>query len=570
MHALGSVLRWMKESRDRDWYDLLYCLSLFLSGDYERMEKYTAAKGRLSLAIWKDRSEYEIPWFPEIMPSIGEKGLQNHGLVNSRINVQGMNLSPVVEFRHHDPVIRELASAHIEDLWDSQHWGQEMYQCGMEVEAFGISGLEGGISDGRPNWRFCSTLNTMMDRSKRSPRDWRWVCSRKFLTPEEAQAQYDLTDEEVKRVTVQTSAYEQERRNYDSVSMETVPEWMWRSKEGLIVFLGRVAGTDDPASIGLVYGKNGEWDRVDLSRLDKPIGPNPLGMVNHAFWVDSWSPMKARPTGKSETTIRLASMLNEVEKFIVETARNGIPLTALDGSRITRELKDAIKDGVGVEGLNKIIVTNGGSIKDILHRTDPVQIAETWVYLRVMLKEEINAATGVQDMQRGQALGGERRTRFEVQQLTDQSGVQARHLKDTFARCLEDVVRKTRAMSAIGEDAPRKLQLETQGEVDLGVYPIGEFTKMDIPFQVNHAQLAFKTPDQIKDEAILEFQTLHMPFIQLQVMDPKKSMNRILKQFGIRDPERELGYSAQEMAAMAQQAAMQAQAAPQPQEAMAA
>jgi hypothetical protein len=537
---LGSVLRQMRESRDREWYDMLYSLCLFLAGDYAAQSRFYRELS--SGVVWTERSEYEIPWYPEIMPGLGETGLQNHGLVNSRINVQGINLAPALEFLHEDPVIRELAAAHIADLWESQDWSQEFYQAGMEVEAFGIGGAEGGVTDGLPNWRFVSVLNTMMDRSKRSPRDWKWVASRKFLTPEEALELYaDALDEkDVEDCTVLFSPYSREQ-SAGRAEAATVPEWTWRSAEGMIVFLGRVADSEDQCR-ALVFGDDGRYRRFPLDgNLGREIGPNPYGFVNHAFWVDSWAPGKLRPTGKSETTVRLAAMLNEVEKFIVETARNGVPITAVDGSRLTRSLKTELQEAKGVDGISKLVVTSGGSIRDILTRTPPMDLAQSWLYLRAMLKEEINAATGVQDMQRGQALSGERRTKFEIESLNDAAGVQARHLKASFARFVEDVVRKTRAMSAQFEDKPRKLFLETQGTVDLSVFPIRKFSAMDLPFSVNQNALAYKSADARKDDMILELQTVHMPFIQMGVMDPRKSMARVLREFGVKDPLREMG-----------------------------
>jgi hypothetical protein len=77
---------------------------------------------------------------------------------------------------------------------------------------------------------------------------------------------------------------------------------------------------------------------------------------------------------------------------------------------------------------------------------------------------------------------------------------------------------------------------------------------MDLPFSVNQNALAYKSSDARKDDMILELQTVHMPFIQMGVMDPRKSMARVLREFGVKDPLREMGVAEEDAPRPAEEA----------------
>jgi hypothetical protein len=277
--------------------------------------------------------------------------------------------------------------------------------------------------------------------------------------------------------------------------------------------------------------------------------------LNGACWIDSWAPGIHRPVSKLETTMRLAAMLNEVEKFMIHVLREGVTRTGINMDLVDDpKLKEAITGCTSVEKLQKLIPVNG-SVTDLLSRLPAIELPQVCVYLRAMLKEEINASTGVQDMQRGQALGGERRTKEEVVRFMDASGVQARHLRASFARFLTWAVHVTRVIAAQFDTAETTLHLSTYGPVKTSEVPVSQMLSMDLPVQVNPYSLVFKTEEERRQEAANEFVALHQPYIALGAIDPVKSMVTTMKKFGYKDPLAELGFSPQQQAEMAAAAA---------------
>lgn len=556
MEKLSSVYRWIKESIDRDIYDLWYTLQLYMAGDYEAMRELMDSRDSTFWGnhMWQSGTAYELPVYGYMRPGLGDAGLQNHGLVNARINVQGINMTPAIEFLSDEPAEAEWNKAYIHDLWEIGRWRHQLERMGMDVETYGLGALVLGIENDRPQISHISMLDVIVDMSKPTPRDWGWVCYRKFLSEEEVRELYgEVVDDKELEMLRKPIGTAREGTSYDTKAgvRETIAEWSYYSPTGHVVFLGGI-GPDNPESIILKLDMEDGYVRVK-NGPDAEVGPNPFGIIPMAFWVDFWAPGHKMPKGKSETTVWLSGMLAEVEKFIIETARNGVPITGVDGTKLTTELQQELKLCRSVEGLRRIIVTTRGGIKDLLTRMEPAELGQTWILLRSLLKEELNAATGVQDMQRGQALAGERRTKFEVESLNDQAGVQARHMRATFADLVEDLTIRVRILGREFDTAERMLRLETFGKQPC--QPLARsFLAEDLPIHVDQEKLQFKSPDRIRDEIILEFQTLHQFYIQRGVMDAQKSMQRVMSKFGIKDPLKELGVDQAQLMAMAMQA----------------
>jgi hypothetical protein len=541
---LSVIRRWLKESIDYDWYDRLFALQLFMSGDKDTIDR--AQKGKVLARPISDKNSGELPNYTEILPLLGEVGTQNHGLVNARINVQGLTMEPELVFEHQDPIVRQVNQAFIRDRWVSQRWDEELFIGGLEVECNGMSGFHCGIDDGRVNWKHVPILDTLFDRSHKSPSQWAWVCVRDRLTPEECEQIYGsaLTDDDVKTLTQDEKTQEGESsgsgtgRNVQPIRQ--IVEWTYYDKDDHVVFLGSINGA---TSIPLKLSKDGKYRKI--TGTTPTAGPNPYGLVPHAWWVDSWAPSVRRPVAKFETTMRLASFLNEVERYMVNTLREGVPITAIDLTAVSDpDTIEQIKKARSSHDLSRLLVMDG-NVREALHRTDPAELPEICLHLRGILKEEINASTGVGDMQRGQALGGERKTRLEIQTLEDQSGVQARHFKRRFAHCVEDMVGVTRAIAAQFDTKRCLLNLDDFNAVDTASIPLRPFLVEYMPVHVVPDSIGFKTDDDRKQDALAEFTQLHIPYINLGVMDPLKSLTRILKKWGLKDPMGELAKVAQ-------------------------
>ncbi|GEM_PF-6265557 len=561
---LGTIKRWIKESTDLDHYDLMFALQLFMAGDKRTIDG--AMRGRiLSDATYHGaRVGGELPDYGEIMPGIGQIGTMNHAEVNAKINVAGLSMDPEFVFAHPDPLIRAVNAAYVRDLWVSQGWDSPIYMAGIEMECNGMGSVHWGVSDGgRPNIRHSPNLDTLYDRSKREPGRWEWVCVRNRLSPEEAEQIYGdaLTDLEIKNLTEDEPDFngDAERRR---TGRKMVYEWSWYSRDEHVVWLGGIHGQD---KIPLKLNSRNEY--VKCGQADSPnadeweAGPNPFGVIPHSWWIDGWIPGVPRPRAKMETTIRLAAMLNQVERYIVNTLRFGVSVTTVDSTRIDQDILEKIKGAQGWEALEQIILTEGGGLEGILQRTPAAELPAVALQLRSILKDEMNAATGVGDMQRGQALGGERRTRYEVNALLDQSGVQARFMRKEFAGFLRGVVNVCRTIGAGQDVAPRTLSLPDMEPVDLGMFPIKAFLEVDLPVEVNPNSLVFKTEEDRRQEAIIDLQQVHTPFIQMGVADAVKVMADTYRRLGYENPLKRFGFTPQEQM-QRQMAQMQAEAAP--------
>jgi hypothetical protein len=553
------VERWIKESIDVDYYDRLYTQQLFMTGDKRHVTR--AIEGQTLYRAGHGKAGADLPEYPDILPDQGDVGVQNHALVNSRINVQGLTLAPEVQFMHADPLIRQVNSAYIRDLFARLDWSTELYLAGMEVEANGISSLRAGVTDdGDITWQHIRNLDVLYDRAHKSPQRWQWVCFRDRLTPEEAEAIYGsaLTRDELARLVSDS----EEGIGYSisqhgaTISMKQVVEWSFYSKDYHCVFLGSIFGPD---SVFLTLNSRGDYRK---SQADDPdVGPNPFGVIPHAWWVDSWSPAVRRPVAKLDATRRLASMLMMIERFIADICRNGAPITAIDasGAGLDAAEIEKIKKARHWSEVGNVIVTQD-DVSKVLTRIPAADIPEVAMNMYMLLREQINAATGVGDMQRGQALGGERRTRFEVQRLVDQSGIQARHFKQTAAKCIESMVAVTRAMGAQFQTKPQTLFLENMEAVDTREFPVKLFLQEEAPARVSPDSVVWLSEAERLDAAVMLLQGLYMPFIELGAMDPNKAMVHVFRRAGIsNDAVKEFGLDPMMLMAQASQQQMAGQ-----------
>lgn len=538
---LSTVRRWIEEATDHEFYDRLYTLNLFMSGEKEAIA--AAMEGRALKRSKAEGDGKELADYAEILPALGMTGVQNHGLVNARINVQGLSMEPDFTFQHPDPLVRQVNAAWLTDRWQTQRWDEEFYIGGMEVEANGFAGFHCGVDNDRVNWRHYSNLDTLFDRSRKSPSRWQWVAVRDRLTPEEVEDLYGdaLDKKDIQNLTTK----EVTRHNATKLTrIDQVVEWCFYTADHHFVFLGSIHGAN------CVVLKTDSGNRYRKARGDDPVaGPNPFGVIPHAWWVDSWAPGVRRPVSKFETTHRLTSMLNEVELYMVECLRNGVPVTAINTENmLDPDIIKEIHSAKSWKALQKVLAFNG-DVREVLNRTPAMDLPQVAMVLRSTLKEEINASTGVADMQRGQSLSGDRRTREEVRTFADMSGIQARHFKRGFARLIEDVVSVSRAIGAQYDTGRTVLMLQDFEPIDTDIMPAQPFLLEYLPCRVSPDSLSYKTEEERRQEAMDEFNLLIMPGIQLGVVDPVKGWERIARKWGgYRDPLREVGIQQSMMA----------------------
>ena len=547
------IERWMREAADRDYYDKIYTLQLYMSGDSDAMA--AAIQGRALGTAWSRTGDF-LPEYGEIVTKINSDGFAFHGMVNSRINVQGLTMEPELIVAHPDPVLREYVAAFFRHRWENLRWQDHFYATGMEVECGGVGHCEVGLTQQRLDVRHAPVLDTLWDRSARLPAQWRWYAFRDRMTPEKAKETYScLTKDDIDKLTNEEAPRSNQGQSSTSVGvprcgMKLVTEWRYWDGEDHLVMLGK-SGSE--TRIYLRLNDKNEYVKVDAKGR---AGANPFGAVPAASWVDSWAPGVNRPVGKSQTTIRIAVLLNEVEQYMMETLRNGVPITGIDVLKVKdKAFVERVKNAKSWRGLQKVIPLNG-SIRDVISRLEPAALTNVVVVLRAALKEELNAATGTMDMMRGNALQGER-TKAEIDSLNNNAGIQAQHMRRQFARFLEDMIRVGRVVASQYDRAKTTLVLPSFGSYDTAKYPIRPFLEEDAPITVNPNSLVYKTEQDRKNEAIMEFQQLHLPYINLGAIDKRKSLAVIGRKYGYRDALSELGIDlAPETSAMPQQPQM--------------
>lgn len=545
----GRARRW----RDNDYYDKCYLLALAMSGQFDALKPDRAHSESSFRHAMDDLGDY-----PAICPAIHQLGLQNHTLVNSRINVQGIvHIDPQFTWNTDDPIAKQYLDALVVAWWEEGNWPDQFYQTGMEVETFGNSAVEFGISQGRLTCLHRSVMDTLWDRSYRSPIEWRGLFNRVRLDIDDALETYADAmggEDEVRRLAVAAPLPESAvagraaTRAQDEERL-VVHEWTYWDPDHTCIFLGGIAK-------GHTFYRNGS----EVVKVEE-AGPNPYGIIPYAWWIDSWSPGMARPSGKTETTLRIARMLNEIENYCVQIIRRGIPLVGVNTDKLDPASIELIRNAKGSEDIAKVLfLTGSGDMSQLFQRLDTLELADAVIYFRNVLKEELNAATGVMDMQRGQALGGERKTRFEVATLRDSQGVQARHLRERYGRFLERCVGVARVVALKGETVDRTLYLE-DGTLETTDFPPDPYLAAPIYVRADPETMYYKSDEEKRNEAIAEFQAVDMPAIELGVADPYRTFQRLYRRMGRKDPQAAGLYSPAEYIQIQQQKAMQEQMA---------
>lgn len=535
MKDLTKIRARARRCRNDDQYDKWYSLALVQSGQFSEL----AISGQTLGSV--RRMMDDLGDYPALNPPLGPIGQQNHGLVNSRINIQGIvHIDPDFSWNTDDATAKQVLDAQVRAWWEEAQWSDEFYQAGMEVEAFGIGFVEYGISSGRLNVIHRSVFDLLWDHNNRSPKDWRFFFVRVRLDLDDAMEKFGdaiegdekAKEEYLRRISVSAPrTFGQKSRSGSTRASRmdediVIHEWTYWDRDHYVCFLGSIQKGE-----AFVYDEaTGKYKKATEAT------ENPYGIIPMPCWIDSWVAGMKRPVGKTETTLRICTMLNEVENYCVQVLERGASILGVNTDLLDPELVDQLKTIKGSKDIARmLLLTGSGDIKQLLTRLDPLEVPETLIYFRSVLKEELNAATGVMDMQRGQALGGERRTKYEVNKLVDNQGVQARHTRERYARFLERCIGTARVVSVIGETVTRVLQLE-DGVIDTAHFPIEPFLEAAIYPHCDPSTMYYKTDDERRDMAVMEFKEVDKLAIDYGVADPYRTFTRLYRRMGRRDP----------------------------------
>jgi len=526
-----AIERRAAASAVRSYYDRIFLMKLMMTGDIEGVASYSSG----FFNVGSSGSRCEIPEYPQIVPPIGDVGIQNHALVSSRINIQAIAYSdPDFRIVHSDADMREINRAWILKRWNDGGWSDKFFETGMEVESCGIGfGQVGTDEYGRVNVAPKDPLNVMWDQGSRSPSDWRYYFVRDYLDIDQAVELYGhaITRDRLEGLSKAPQTYTDSSffgAGEESGTQKYLKVWTYWSKTECCIFLGSISGDREI----LCYGPDKK-----LIKSDGP-GPNPLGIIPIVPWVDVWTPGVKQPQGKAETTWRTVAMLAYVEEYIKKIITTSIPLNListffLDPNDIAR-----IRDNGGLDQIGNDILVNSADPAKALTRVPAEAIPPGLMMYRAMLKEELATVTGVNDAKRGIDSPGEK-TAYEVRSTNQESGVQARHTRKQYAKFVEQIVRVARWVGASYDVAPDQLAL-SDITLDTSLLPGGISPFLSVPLEVRvvESSLQFETDEQRSVRRIQQLQMVDLPAIANGVGDKFALFEDVYKTIGTRDPSR--------------------------------
>lgn len=520
-----------RQARDDGYYDKIYSLYLFNAGEMEQLKEVLTGSGS---SFSKD---LDLGDYPEIDPPIYMQGVQNHALLNSRINVQGLVYAlPEITLNTPNPTIREIQKQFLLKRWEEGLWPYCFYEMGMEVEAGGISFAEIGINeDGRVDVQHRSVLDVLWDRTNKTPSQWRYFFTRNRMDLLEAQQKYPSVPlERLEALATDLSLRWSRRGIPEGASNKNgygeckiIYEWNFWTPKQHAVFLGSIQGDHEFLALGPSENAGLAYETADAP------GPNPFGTIPISVWVDSFVPGVARPVSKLETSWRSISMLNALELAMRNNVRRNFALTFFSTLGLSDEVIEILKKAKGPDDVGLYIPYEGDLEKAIQHL--PAQDMPTaWMHAIEYYRNQINAATGVMDTQRGQPLPGER-TALEVRTLHASQGVQARHSRNRYAAFLKMLMEKVLHIAARYDTAPTVLSCDF-GPVDSSRHPLQPFLEIPSEVYVNEASLEYFSTEDQKQRRLQQFQLVDLPAIQMGVDDTMKVFADVYKQIGLSDP----------------------------------
>lgn len=529
-------------ARDDHWYGKSYAMMRVMAGDLSQVDQL--AKG----ALPTHAGDPVLGDFPEIDPDLGPYGVQNHLLVDSRINVMGIVFTdPEFLFEHPSPLFKQVNSAYLRQRWKAGDWSTEFFSAGMDVQAVGIGFVELGIRKGALTVAHRPVLDMLWDPVYRSPQDWRYVFCRRRLDLGDAIEKYGhlYTPDELAQMARPMASASQAGGSgrTGAPSIMVVHEWSYWTENDHCVFLGDVASAEP------IY-----LDREMAYRRGK-VGPNPYGCIPFVPWIESWAPHVKRPIGRVETSWRMAVMLMLYETYIREILMKGTPINILSTLGLQPDQIEGIKKANknGLSSLERVITVDGvANAAEVMHRVPAADVPQSLLWAKNDQERLMNASSGVMDTQRGQALAGDT-TATEVRSLNSQQGVQARHTRKQFARFLEGLAGKARRMGALFDRLGDILQLP-DSQFDTSRLPLAPMLAEPCNVGVEENTLQHLSPDELMQRRLVEFQSIDMQGITLGVVDPFKAVAAVYQDIGRRDPTSRM-YSPEEYAQRKQQEA---------------
>lgn len=540
--TIETALRFAKEGRDDKFYNKLYQLQLVMSGDTQTIDD-------LSASGWAGYTEHpDLGAYPDIDPDLGPEGVQNDVLIDSRINIQSIVYQdPRFVIPARNPIIKDYIQAYLKDLWDDDDLSQKCYEVGMDCECMGVGFMEWGIGhDGSVSGSPFSPLDAIWDRKNRNPGSWRYFWIRRWLDLEDAYEKYghavpySILKELCTVMRWQPRSGKSTSNSGDRGEMHGILEWTYWDRNSYGVFLGGISGTRK-----IVFGLDEQYRHQPLAMDAQALGPNPFNTIPVSRWIDSMTPGVRRPVSKVETTIRTSSLISKLEDGFRVTIDEGGPVNTLNFQHLDKDDAKELQGAKSLKNLGRLIGVTHEDAQKAFHRFPADEIPQSWIQLWQISKEKMKGSTGVMDSQKGQSLGGEARSAFEVRMMEQQGGVQNRHIRKQYRRFLAESVKIIMKIGAKFE-SKRRLLVIPKGVIDTAMFPVNPFLNIEFPIGVQEDSLSIASEEERQQRRMIEFTSVDVPAIELGTADPLKVIEELYRDLGV-NPQSRM-YSAEQLA----------------------
>lgn len=586
MRSLQGIRDRCKAAHDPSWYDRQYALRIFMAGYADYLDTGMGSLLRTP-SFSPAQGPADIADYPLLNPDEGHKGVQNHGLVNARINIQGVVLTkPKPHLSIADATEREINEVWLVDRWVRGKWHSHLYRAGLDVETSAIGWLVcGGNKSRMVDWKYIPVVDMLFDRGYEDPGDWRHLCYRVRVPLDDAVEQFGhifnqwiatngparaqdlvdrfrirddwktlpaeaLNDEEiyeliksmcVRRIDPLNQTWSDRMTAKGSTTGKgnvndlVLVTWHYWDGDNHLCFLKTIDGQGSlPLAWLPMAGEDSEYNyQITTEAGENPYPREPEGVIPAAWWIDSWAPGIARPTSKSETVKPIADMLNHIEHLFERCLKDAVSVWVGQSDAMTPEFRKQWAKAKSMKDVGSLVEsTMGGDWKNFLNRIPVAELPAIYLQLRAVYKEELNSATGVGDMQRSNPLSGPEKTRKEVTDLVNMGGVQARFLRNQYALCLEMMVGVTRAVGSVVDTAKCTLFLE-DGSIQIGGeggFKIKQFLQGFVPCSIDPTDFIWRAKEEIQAEA-LAFLTHVSKGIELGVVHPYRLFKEFARQW---------------------------------------
>ncbi len=528
---IKTVCDLFEENRDISFHNQAYAYMRYMAGHHDAISE---TMGYEKDGVGFDQRNGDLPRYCDIVIEPGIQGVQNHIQVNSRIMIQNTVFSePDIMIECENSQVAAVQKAWFKRRWENGGWGTDFFQGGMEVEAAGISFFELGIRDGRAALRHQSVLDTVWDQSTRNPNDWEFVFFRRRISPLAAMRKYNMTQEQVDEVTDKVTV----QGDKNGVPRSEITEWVFWTPNYHVLFLGGVS-----CEHRNIFILNEQNQYIQINALDPEekvspgdflCGPNPFGIIPSATWVESWTPGSMAPASKLATTWRMASWVNVLELYIKETIKRDLPFTVIAGSAFGEEQRKAIASAKSISDIGTILVTEDdvSDLSKVVRKVEGGQLSPAWLAALQYAKEQLNAATGIKDAERGIPLPGER-SALEVRTLNASSGGQARHMRIRFAAALKEIASKLKFMGSQYESTREVLYAD--GIVfNTAQHDLTAVLAVPSAIDISEGSLSSKTVEELTHEAYQQFQLVDMQAINTGVGNPFTIFEGMYNKLGV-------------------------------------